>query len=43
MELRIFCLYYNGYPIIKNQTLESALAILQRSDKLRIGIQLNNN
>jgi len=43
MELKIFCIYYNGHPIIRNQTLESALKYLQRSDKFKIGIQLNNN
>lgn len=43
MELKIFCIYHNGYPIIKNQTLENALKYLERCDKFRIGIQLNNN
>jgi hypothetical protein len=43
MQLKIFCIYYNGYPIIKNQTLEKALLLLERSEKYRIGIQLNNN
>lgn len=43
MELRIFCIYFNGYPIIRNQTLEKALEYLERSDKFKIGIQLNNN
>jgi len=43
MDLKIYCLYYNGYPIIKNQTLDQALYYLERSSKLRIGIQLNNN
>jgi hypothetical protein len=43
MELKIFCIYFNGYPIIRNQTLENALKYLQRSDNFRIGIQLNNN
>ncbi len=43
MELKIFCIYHNGFPIIKNQTLEKALLLLERSDKFRIGIQLNNN
>ena len=43
MELKIYCMYYNGVPIIKNQTLDQALEWLERSTKLRIGIQLNNN
>lgn len=43
MELKIFCIYYNGFPIIKNQTLEKALEWLERNDKFKIGIQLNNN
>ncbi len=43
MELKIFCIYYNGYPIIKNQTLEKALEYLERSKNFRIGIQINNN
>lgn len=43
MELKIFCIYYNGQPVIKNQTLEKALQWLERSDKFKIGIQLYNN
>lgn len=43
MELKIFCIYYNGYPIIKNQTLENALKLLERSQNFRLGIQINNN
>ncbi len=43
MELRIFCIYYNGYPIIRNLTLEKCLEYLDRSDKFRIGIQTTNN
>jgi hypothetical protein len=43
MELKIFCIYYNGHPIIKNQTLENALKLLDRSKNFKIGIQLNNN
>ena len=43
MELRIFCIYHNGYPIIKNQTLENALKLLERSQNFRLGIQLTNN
>jgi hypothetical protein len=41
--MNIFCIYYKGCMIIKNQTLEKALEILKRSDNLTIGIQLNNN
>ncbi len=43
MEIKIFCIFYNGYPIIKNQTLENALKLLERSEKFRIGIQIKNN
>lgn len=41
--MKIFCLYYKGMLIIKNQTLERALELLNRSEHLTIGIQLNNN
>ncbi len=43
MEINIYCIFYNGYPIIKNQTLENALKLLERSEKFRIGIQIKNN
>jgi len=41
--MKIFCIYYRGMVIIKNQTLEHALKLLERSENLTIGIQLNNN
>jgi hypothetical protein len=41
--MKIFCIYYKGMLIIKNQTLERALELLNRSENLTIGIQLNNN
>jgi hypothetical protein len=41
--MKIFCIYYRGMVIIKNQTLERALELLERSNALTIGIQTNNN
>ena len=41
--MNIFCIYYKGMMIIKNQTLERALELLNRSENLTIGIQINNN
>lgn len=41
--MRIFCIYYKGECIIKNQTLERALEFLERSTAYSIGIHLNNN
>lgn len=41
--MKIFCIYYKGMMIIKNQTLERALELLNLSENLTIGIQINNN
>jgi len=41
--MRIFCIYYRGMVIIKNQTLERALELLESSSALTIGIQTYNN
>jgi hypothetical protein len=41
--MKIFCIYYRGMVIIKNQTLERCLELLERSSNLTIGIQINNN
>jgi hypothetical protein len=41
--MKIFCIYYRGMVIIKNQTLERCLELLERSNNLTIGIQINNN
>ena len=41
--MKIFCIYYRGNVILKNQTLARALELLERSSSLTIGIQTNNN